>query len=525
MKKTTFKRISSAILAVVMTLVMIPAIVLPAFADTLSGTYQNGITWKFYTSTGYLIFSGSGELGYGAVNNAVDRGDIVKVTIEDGITAIDDSAFINCINMKSITIPNSVNRIGKDAFYNCYSLKSITIPNGITSIASSTFENCKSLTSINIPYGVRSIGGSAFSHCEELLSITIPNTVKSIGSRALGDCYSLTSLIYCGTNDQWNSVTKENNWNYLVSASTKYHDYQDGVCTVCGDGGVHTCVWDEGAITTEPTHITEGVKTYTCECGEIKTEAVERLRDHEWDEGVITTEPTHTTEGVKTYTCICGETKTENIPCLVLPEKEPTVAVSDVTALVGKNFNVTVSVNNNPGIWSMAFELPIDTNVFEFVSADTSGSIFDQLAICQFDTTENTYKFNGYNSSLTSNVEDDGKLVTITLKVKEGVPKGEYKLALELLNKDIINVDQQKIEFTAIEGEVNVLDYILGDANGDGDISNADVLVIFRYIYNADLYPIPQHAAADVNGDGEISNADVLCIFRYIYNPALYPIV
>ncbi len=36
--------------------------------------------------------------------------------------------------------------------------------------------------------------------------------------------------------------------------------------------------------------------------------------EHEWDEGVITTAPTHTEDGVKTYTCICGETYTEVVP-------------------------------------------------------------------------------------------------------------------------------------------------------------------------------------------------------------------
>ncbi len=37
---------------------------------------------------------------------------------------------------------------------------------------------------------------------------------------------------------------------------------------------------------------------------------------HVWDEGVVTTEPTEDEEGVKTYTCECGETKTESIPAL-----------------------------------------------------------------------------------------------------------------------------------------------------------------------------------------------------------------
>lgn len=64
---------------------------------------------------------------------------------------------------------------------------------------------------------------------------------------------------------------------------------------------------------------------------------------------------------------------------------------------------------------------------------------------------------------------------------------------------------------------------MLGDVDGNGAVTNADVLMIFRYIYNADLYPLDT-AVGDVDGNGTVTNSDVLAIFRYIYNPALYPL-
>lgn len=73
-------------------------------------------------------------------------------------------------------------------------------------------------------------------------------------------------------------------------------------------------VWDEGAVTTEPTHTQFGVKTYTCECGETKTEEIAKTPEHNWNDGEITTPPTKKEAGEKTYTCECGETKTEEIP-------------------------------------------------------------------------------------------------------------------------------------------------------------------------------------------------------------------
>ena len=65
-------------------------------------------------------------------------------------------------------------------------------------------------------------------------------------------------------------------------------------------------------VTTESTHLSEGVKTFTCECGDTYTEAIAKLEDHTYT-SEVTTEPTHLTEGVKTFTCACGDSYTEVI--------------------------------------------------------------------------------------------------------------------------------------------------------------------------------------------------------------------
>ena len=124
---------------------------------------------------------------------------------------------------------------------------------------------------------------------------------------------------------------------------------------------VHECDnhWNDGEITTEPTCIKEGVKTFTCTiCDDTKTETISKSADkhlhseirdkkdatckdegytgdtyctdcgkkissgqtiaktdnHNWNTGEITTSPTCKDTGVKTFTCtICGNTKTETV--------------------------------------------------------------------------------------------------------------------------------------------------------------------------------------------------------------------
>ena len=56
--------------------------------------------------------------------------------------------------------------------------------------------------------------------------------------------------------------------------------------------------------------------------------------------------------------------------------------------------------------------------------------------------------------------------------------------------RDIVNVDENTVSFASVGGTVSIMEYVLGDVNFDGYVTNADVLKIFRYIYNPELYPI-----------------------------------
>ena len=124
--------------------------------------------------------------------------------------------------------------------------------------------------------------------------------------------------------------------------------------------------WNSGIVTTPPTCVEHGVKTYTCNiCQTTKTEELPATGNHQntelrntkeasctaegytgdiyckdcgvklqtgktiakkahtWDAGVITTPATCTEKGVKTYTCTsCGGTKTNELPSTGHKQKE-----------------------------------------------------------------------------------------------------------------------------------------------------------------------------------------------------------
>ena len=83
------------------------------------------------------------------------------------------------------------------------------------------------------------------------------------------------------------------------------------------------------------------------------------------------------------------------------------------------------------------------------------------------------------------------------------------------MNKHSKNVKSGPNAGTAAYDSVQVLS--VGDANLDGEITNADVLVIMKNIYDAEANPVLVFALADVNDDGEITNVDLLKVYKQIY--------
>ena len=57
-----------------------------------------------------------------------------SLNIPNGVSAINNDAFMYCRRLTEIVIPETVTEIGSRAFYNCSELNKINIPNGIMEI-------------------------------------------------------------------------------------------------------------------------------------------------------------------------------------------------------------------------------------------------------------------------------------------------------------------------------------------------------------------------------------------------------
>ena len=76
------------------------------------GAEGDNVTWQL-DSEGTLTISGTGEMDSWALNLpwSEHSAEIIKVMIENGVTAIGEQAFSGCEKIAEITIPDSVTNI------------------------------------------------------------------------------------------------------------------------------------------------------------------------------------------------------------------------------------------------------------------------------------------------------------------------------------------------------------------------------------------------------------------------------
>ena len=166
------------------------------------------------------------------------KSSLLYVVLNNGVTALNESAFEGYKHLIEIQIPSTVSHVGDNVFKDCVmlngadiSMLSITeigenvfknsgvntvmLPSTLGYISKGTFEDCKNLQSINIPSGVSRIEDNAFSGSglstvvlpdvlaiigdsafegTSISSLVIPDSVQTVGSSAFSRCGMLTSV-------------------------------------------------------------------------------------------------------------------------------------------------------------------------------------------------------------------------------------------------------------------------------------------------------------------------------------------
>lgn len=115
------------------------------------------------------------------------------------------------------------------------------------------YEYRSKIVTVIIKNGVTCVGNQSFYNFNNLECIILPKSVTRVGTCSFYNCRVLTTLVYCGSEEEWNKVTKGSAWDYPKSPEIQFHNYVDGVCTECGD--------DPNATECEHTTIENGLCT------------------------------------------------------------------------------------------------------------------------------------------------------------------------------------------------------------------------------------------------------------------------
>lgn len=347
---------------------------------------------------------------------------------------------------------------------------------------------------------VTGIGDNAYKDCTTLTSIIIPNSITTIGSSVFYNCTSLTEVIYCGTQEQWNGVNI-GNYNDSLTAKLKFHNVENGVCTICGYKPLYTVTfkdWDNAILSTNTYHWGDAV--------------------------VVPANPTKLADETYIYT-FAGWDKT-----VVNCAGDATYTATYTPAYI----NYTVTFKN----WDGSV---LSSNMYHYNDTVTPPSATPTKP------EDSTYKyvFKGWDSEIVKVVGNKiytaiydaiKKIVEITSNVfhiqgdsigKVGVGTSANSFVSNLSQSGSVQVYKGStqisgntaigtgMEVKLMDGNTVVKSYtvvVTGDTNGDGAISVTDMIAVKAHVLKKTLLTGAYADAGDTSNDNAISITDFIQI-------------
>lgn len=148
------------------------------------------------------------------------------------VTSIENDAFKNRLELKSIVIPNSITCIGKRSFQGCINLHGkddiFVIPDSITEIGDDAFNNCKKLNSLRIGAKVTNLGDRCFYNIPfNSIYFRSPCAMKAIGKNIFSkEKFSSSTMnvtyYFINSSGDLNKIMKLLHFTYFSNANIIY---------------------------------------------------------------------------------------------------------------------------------------------------------------------------------------------------------------------------------------------------------------------------------------------------------------
>ena len=306
---------SKKLLSILLALLMLLSFGTLAFAEDDVTVVERGpcgapgddVNYTLY-SDGKLVIDGRGAIKEHAFNSGAivlseamytGKKDLI---IKDGITAIGASAFA-FLPINSIDFGNTLETIGVCAFYDSDGFEEIVLPESLRIVEDCAFGLSSYLKKVTFGHNVESIGDWTFLQCRDLETIVFLNGNTQIIQLEHpapiweGAYHEELNTIHCGTVYSYSGGSVE----------AHCRTYSRRFVPLDADGHV----WDDGAVTTQPTCTEDGERTYNCIlCDATKTEPVPAT-DHNWSNWETVRDATIFKKGEEKRFCLNDPTHTE----------------------------------------------------------------------------------------------------------------------------------------------------------------------------------------------------------------------
>ncbi len=124
---------------------------------------------------------------------------------------------------------------------------------------------------------------------------------------------------------------------------------------------------------------------------------------------------------------------------------------------------------------------------------------------------DKSYRLMSYSMNDMAYKGTDGVLVFVTLETNASLSLGDKDIFIK--SQVFTDITGEVLKWDDISSKIEIVKFYLGDANGDGDVTEADVEAVAKHIMGQTPTGFDEDAA-DVNGDKVVNVADIVEIVK-----------
>jgi hypothetical protein len=139
------------------------------------------------------------------------RSDIRSLTLGKGVLTVSDMALSFCSELAEVNFGLSLVYVGDQAFSGSEKIESLVFPDTLRYLGSQACLNCYALKYVYLGKSLTALGSNTFEYSQALRTVFIPKTLTDLRTSHFTDCMSLSILLYEGSEEEFNSVAKNDN--------------------------------------------------------------------------------------------------------------------------------------------------------------------------------------------------------------------------------------------------------------------------------------------------------------------------